>query len=140
MKALCKPYTILVSLLALSKVALAQSGGFELPPEFDMSGGDDEFITIQTLQIGKCYKLKPYASSDFFLMNALTDGELRAYVTDDTSDANIWRVQAGLIGDINTISFESIVAPGHFLIFNKDGQVRVDSGYSTPFKIKASFR
>jgi endonuclease YncB( thermonuclease family) len=33
-------------------------------------------------------------------MNALTDGELRAYVTDDKTDANIWRVQAGLIGDI----------------------------------------
>lgn len=73
-------------------------------------------------------------------MNALTDGELRAYVTDDKTDANIWRVQAGLIGDIQTISFESIVAPGHFLLFNNDGQVRVDSGYSNPFKIKATFR
>ena len=37
----------------------------------------------------------------------------------------MWRVAPGLIGSMQTFSFESIVAKGHYLTFNNEDQLLV---------------
>ena len=106
----------------LSQLSYAQqevdSSTSNLPPGFDFQDGQDEFVTVDGLQIGSCYQFEPFAKDGFFIMNAKTDGEMRAYVTSSQLDATVWKVSKGLIGTLETYSFESVVAKDHFLTYS----------------------
>lgn len=48
-----------------------------------------------------------------------------AYLTDDQSTKNIWKIGAGLTGDADTYSFASVADPDHFLVMNGNQQATV---------------